>query len=206
MLHKKISLLGDLVTMKGMDERDFDKIIAWRNDPEINRYLNQPYNLTYEMQEKWYNEKYSTSDDILLIFVEKASCKKFGTVGAYDFQQKQNRVVTGRLIIGEREFRRSPELLEGMLLFYDFLFYEKNNRKLYCHVVEENKPAMSLNRRFGFVENMGKPAYPHHCEANGMELKELVCDLESYEKKKEGLMPMLQHFISQKINDIEMPE
>ena len=62
MFHKKISLSGDLVRMKEMDEEDFDEVIAWRNNPEVNRYLNQPYKLTYEMQAKWYNEKYSVSD------------------------------------------------------------------------------------------------------------------------------------------------
>jgi len=199
MSRKKIHLQGNMVAMKEMDEGDFDQIIQWRNDPEINRYLNQPYVLTYQMQEKWYCEKYIPSDDILLIFMEKTTGIKFGTVGTYDLSEKHRCTVTGRLIVGERQFRGSPELLEGMLLFYDFLFYEMSLHKLYCHVVKDNKRAMLFNRRFGFVENTEEIIYPHHCEVNNMKLVEMVCDLKNYERKKIELTPILSHFLHQKL-------
>ena len=201
MFNKKIILKGTLVTLKSMCEDDFDAIVGWRNNPENMRYMNQPFTLTLELQQRWYEKTYLPSNDILFIFIENSTGKKFGTVGAYDFRQEKSTIVTGRLIIGEREFRRSPELLEGMILFYDYLFYTMHNQTLYCHVAEENKPAMSLNRRFGFVENAGKPIYPRWREANNIKLTELVCDLDSYEIKKAELLPMLQHFVSQKVNE-----
>jgi len=199
MLNKNISLNGKLVTMRGINESDFEKIIVWRNDPEINRYLNQPYKLTYEMQTKWYNEKYITTDDILFVFIENSSGRQLGTIGVSNIHYDFRRAIAGRLVIGEKEYRASPELLEGNLLFYDFLFYILGLQKVYCHIVKENRKAIALDVRLGFHPNTGKVVYPQYCYVNNEELLEMINTRQSYEESKEKLRPMLSHFICQKL-------
>ena len=203
MLYKKISLRGRLVTMKGMDREDFEDIIAWRNDPENTKYLNQPYILTLELQQKCYEEKYLQSDDILFVFVDNCSGKRIGTLGVNDIDYDHRVAIAGRLLIGEREYRGSPELLEGNLVFYDFLFNILGFNDVYCHIVKENKKAFALDKRLGFQENTQTPRYPHYCHVNGMDQVELINTRESFERCKEKLRPMLEHFLKQSLDKSE---
>lgn len=187
------------MTMRSLNESDFEKIILWRNDPDNARQLNQPYTLTLELQRKWYYEQYLPSDDILFVFIENSSGKQLGTLGFNDIDYDNRRGIAGRLLIGEKEYRGSPELLEGNLLFYDFLFYILGLKNVYCHIVKGNRKAIVLDTRLGFQLNDGSIVYPQYCYANNMELIEMVNTRQSYEESKENLRPMLEHFINQKL-------
>lgn len=197
MLQKNIRLRGKMVSLRGINETDFGKIVKWRNDPEINRYLNQPFRLTVEMQAKWYYEKYLPSDDILFVFVTNDSNIPIGTLGVNDIDYDLRRAIAGRLLIGEKKYRGSVELLEGNLIFYDFLFYILGLKEVYCHIVRENKKAIALDTRLGFFINKSCNVYPDYCCVNNMHLIEMVNTKASYKEHKNKLLPMLEHFISQ---------
>ena len=74
---KEINLRSKFVSLRSINESDFARLIEWRNNPEINRYLNQPYKLTMELQYKWYVEKYLKSNDILFIIPIKKTKKYY---------------------------------------------------------------------------------------------------------------------------------
>ena len=197
MLKKNIALVGTSVTLRGVNQSDFEKIVQWRNDPEINRYLNQPYKLTVELQTQWYNQKYLPSNDLLFVFVENRGGTRIGTVGLNDYDPIKRIGIGGRLLIGDKKYRGSFELLEGIVLFYDFVFGVLQLSKVYTHVVRDNRKAAALNNRIGFVPNTGDIVFPECCQVHGMELVELVNTREGYEKKKIALRPMIEHFLKQ---------
>jgi len=197
MLKKGIALLGTSVTVRGINQSDFEKIVEWRNDPEINRYLNQPYKLTVELQTQWYNQKYLPSDDLLFVLVENHGGTRIGTVGLNDYDPVRRIGIGGRLLIGEKQYRGSFELLEGVILFYDFLFDILQLSKAYSHVVKDNRKAAALNTRIGFLPNAGDIVFPEYCRVHGMELVELVNTKERYHEKKVVLRPMIEHFLKQ---------
>jgi len=190
---KEINLKGKFINLKSINESDFERLIEWRNNPEIKRYLNQPYKLTMELQYKWYKEKYLKSNDILFIIIETKNENRIGTIGINNIDYKNKVGITGRLLIGEENYRASVELIEANVLFYDYLFFELKLKKLYCHVVNENKKVISFDKKFGFTVTR-KTILPQYCNVNGMKLIEMVNTKEQYEKAKKKIEPIIQYF------------
>ncbi|PKP58945.1 hypothetical protein CVT91_07620 [Candidatus Atribacteria bacterium HGW-Atribacteria-1] len=190
---KEINLKGKFVNLRSINENDFVRLIEWRNNPEINRYLTQPYKLTIELQYKWYKEKYLNSNDILFIIIELKNKKRIGTIGINDVDYKNQIGIAGRLLIGEKEYRGSKELVEANILFYDYLFYKLKLKKLYCHVVIKNKKVISFDKKCGFIPTEQK-YFPNYCNVNGVQLIEMVNTKEQYEKAKKKIDPIMHYF------------
>jgi [ribosomal protein S5]-alanine N-acetyltransferase len=196
MLRKNIALLGTSVTLRGINESDFERMVAWRNDPEINRYLNQPFVLTMDSQTQWYRQKYLPTGDLLFVFVENRTGTRIGTLGLNDYDPDRRIGISGRLLIGDKRYRGSFEMLEGNLLFYDFLFDVLQLLQVYCHIVPGNTKAIALDTRLGFVPHRDE-VFPEHCHAGAVELMEMVNTPDSYARKKQELRPMIEHFLAQ---------
>lgn len=190
---KEINLKGKFVNLRSINKNDFARLIEWRNNPEINRYLNQPYKLTMELQYKWYKEKYLKSNDILFIIIETKNKNRIGTIGINDLDYKKKVGIVGRLLIGKENYKASVELIEANVLFYNYLFYELKLKKLYCHVVNENKKVISFDKKLGFTVTR-KTIFPQYCNVNGMKLIEMVNTKEQYEKAKKKIKPIIHYF------------
>lgn len=188
---------GRLVILREIDATDFETIIAWRNDPDNNRFLNQPYQLTLQLQQEWYSKNYLPSSDILFMFISKKDNKRFGMIGLNDYCQERKIGIAGRLLIGEKTYRSSPEMLEANLLFYDFLFYEIKLKQVFCHIVKQNKKAIALDKRLGFYANQSDAVFPEYLNVNGLEQVEMIMTKQSYENSKAKLIPMLEHFVKE---------
>ena len=62
-----IHIEGTAIRLEEVEEKHFRYIIDWRNDPENNRYLNQPFHLTMEKQRAWYEHYLADPTQGLLI-------------------------------------------------------------------------------------------------------------------------------------------
>ncbi|MBB6216434.1 RimJ/RimL family protein N-acetyltransferase [Anaerosolibacter carboniphilus] len=193
MVNKEIVLKGRFVELRGLIEEDFPQIIKWRNDPEINRFLNQPYQLTLELQYKWYQDKYLKSNEILFVIIEQKNFKKIGTIGVNDLNFDNKTGILGRLLIGEKEYRGSRELIEAMVLIYDFIFNELELNELYGHCVKENKQVISFDKKFGFVPTENT-LFPQYCFVNNMHLVEMVNTKEQYERTRKSFIALLDYY------------
>ena len=191
MQNKDISLKGEFVILRSVNKSDFAKIIEWRNNPEINRYLNQPYKLTLELQSKWYKEKYLNSNDILFVMIEQKNGRRIGTIGINDLDYKNRIGIIGRLLIGEKKYRGSVELIEANLLLHDYSFYTLQIEKLYGHVVVENKKVISFDKKFGFIAAKER-IFPQYCNVNEMKLIEMVNTREQYENARKKIVAIIK--------------
>lgn len=191
--NKDILLEGTFIYLRPINEDDFIEIIKWRNDPEINRYLNQPYELNIDLQNKWYHEKYLQSQDILFVIIDKKYNKKIGTIGINDVDYSNKVAILGRLLIGEKEYRGSKELIEAMILIYDYLFYCLKLNALYGHCVIDNVNVISFDKKFGFLPTK-ETIYPEYCFVNGMVLMEMIDTLEEYEKSRKHLIKIIEYY------------
>ena len=79
---RKLRLEGNTVYLEEAAEKYFPYIIAWRNDPLNNRYLNQPFLLDMEKQRAWYRRYCSDPTQGLLVVVDKQNDTPFATMGA----------------------------------------------------------------------------------------------------------------------------
>lgn len=161
-----LSLTGISVILDEIQPKYFPYVIQWRNDKELNRYLNQPYVLTMENQTRWYEEKYLKDDTQgFMVMVDKKTGLPFATLGWTDMNLSKRECIMGRLLLGDSSFNNSPSFLEAFFLLGDYLYNLTDT--VFIHVGVENKKALRLNKRFGFVPNTGKIHYPHELTVNG---------------------------------------
>jgi RimJ/RimL family protein N-acetyltransferase len=184
---------GQFVTLKPIDESDFEEIIRWRNDPDINRYLNQSYRLDLDLQKKWYNESYLNSNDILFIIIANEEKKKIGTIGINDLNLEKKIGILGRLLIGEVEYRGSKELIEAMVLMYDYIFNDLMVENLYGHCVIENEKVLSFDKKFGFLPTV-ETVFPQYCHVNSMNLIEMVNKPQAYASVRPNFIKIINYY------------
>lgn len=192
---RNLHIEGKYVILDEVQPKYFDYIIKWRNDPELTRFLNQPFLLTMELQTKWYEEKYLNDlTQGLFIMIDKATNTPFGTLGWTDLDVDAKVCIEGRALVGNPDFRSSKEMTEGYLLLNEYVYETLGVRAVYIHVVNDNKKVISLNKRWGFHEHDGEARYPHELLVNGMVQTEYVRTYDEYlpvRKKIENILNML---------------
>lgn len=97
---------GQYVYLEEVQPKYFLYIVKWRNNLENNKFLNQPFKLTIELQTNWYEEKYLMDmTQGLFVMVYKQTYTPFGKIGWTDYNSDLNRSIGGRLLIGEQIYR-----------------------------------------------------------------------------------------------------
>ena len=193
-----IYLEGTFTYLVDVEEKYFPYVIEWRNNPENNRFLNQPFLLTMEKQRAWY-EKYRADDTQgLLMMVAKDGDIPFGTNGWTDYDPYEKHCISGRILVGDYRYRGSVELVEGMLLHLRYLYETLGVERDYSHVVVENKKSQSHNKRLGFRKSDGEVKFPHELFVNGMHQVEMVRDRAGYRRAEAYLSSLLEVFIREK--------
>lgn len=169
-----IQLDGKSVYLVEVVETYFPYIIAWRNDPENNRYLNQPFQLTMERQRTWYGQYCSDPAQGLLIVVDKETDTPFATIGWTDYDPEQRLCITGRLLVGDRRYRGSLLFAEASLLFADYMYGALAVDTCYAHIVRDNIASIRYHEKYGFHRNDGVVRFPDELIVNGMRQEEYV--------------------------------
>ena len=174
---------GRYCILEEISPKYFQCVIDWRNDPEINKFLNQPFKLTMELEKSWYENKYLKDDTQgLLIIIDKATNTPIGTTGWTDIDLKARRCIKGRLLLGDNKYGRHPAFMEGLFLATDYIYQFVDIQ--YGHVVKENFKSVQNGKWMGFELNTGEIQYPHELLVNGMEQQEFYCTKEMYLKAR----------------------
>ena len=183
---------GKFVRLEEVQPRHFPYIIEWRNNPENNKFLNQPFKLTMELQTKWYEKKYlKDGTQGLFVMVDKKTDILFGTLGWTDYNEEKKHCILGRGLVGDLRYRGSVELIDGYRLVQDYLYDELKILINYCHVVNENRKVISYNRKWGFIVNNGKIQFPNELFVNGMHQTEYIRSKEQYERARNKIVNLL---------------
>lgn len=183
-------LEGRAVILEEIQPKYFQYVIEWRNNPKLNRFLNQPFKLTMELEQKWYEETYlkdETQD--LSILIDKETLKPFGTIGHTDFDAEKRRCIGGRLLLGDESYANHPAFFESFFVGTDVIYNDVD--VMYIHVVKNNKKALQVNKMFGFIPNKGEIQFPKELFVNGMEQIEMYRTKEMYFKVREKLFNQL---------------
>lgn len=192
MYKQKVRLEGRFVILEEVEPKYFEYIVKWRNNPELNKFLNQPYKLTMENQTKWYNEVYlKDKTQGLLVMLDKETGTSFGTLGWTDWNEAEAVCISGRLLVGNPDYLGSIHTVEGLLLHSDFMFDVMKCKEMYCHIVDQNKKVISLNKRIGYVKNLGVVKYPKELCVNGLVQSEYIRDKELYLNAKQKVTKLL---------------
>ena len=171
---QKLCLNGQIVNLVEVTESYFHYIIAWRNDPVNNRYLNQPFHLDMEKQRAWYEHYMADDTQGLLVVVDKEDNTPFATMGWTAYDAERHRCITGRLLVGDRRYRGSAHFAEATLLFADYVYDTLGVDVCYAHIVRENAASLRYHEKYGFHPNEGEMQFPEERIVNGMEQVEYL--------------------------------
>lgn len=195
MRKRNIELTGKFVILKEVQPEFFKYIIEWRNNPENNKFLNQPFKLTMELEQKWYEEKYlNDMTQGLFVLIDKKNNVPFGTLGYTDYNNKEKICISGRALVGNLEYRGSKELNEAVILINDFLYNNLNIDVIYGHIAIENKHVISWNKKWGFVKNTDNIRFKNELNVNGIKQEEWYRNKEQYEKARLKIINILNYF------------
>lgn len=194
---QSLRLEGRGVVLEEIRPEFFEPVIRWRNDPELNKYLNQPEPLTMEKETAWYENRYLPDDTQgFLIMVDKKTGIPFGTIGWTDMDTERRQCIGGRLLLGDASYQNTPQFLESFFLHADYLYQFVD--RIYGHIGTKNRKALHLNKLLGAHPNEGEIQYPDELFVQGDRSRrqiEYVRTRTEYENvKKEiftGLIDML---------------
>ena len=182
-----LRLEGKTVILEEVQPKFFPYVIEWRNNPELNKFLNQPFKLTEELEKKWYEEVYLKDDTQgFWIIIDKEKNLPFGTTGFTDFDAEKKVSIGARLILGNSDYARHPAFMESFFVGSDYVY--KYVDVQYAHVVKKNSKALKINKLMGFLPNEGEIQYPHELFVNGMEQIELYRTKEMYLKTRKKIL------------------
>ncbi len=183
-------LLGNFALLEEIEPKHFSYVIAWRNDKKLNKYLNQPFVLTLESQQNWYENIYlKDHNQKFMIMIDKETNLPFGTIGLTDLDRENKVCIMGRLLLGNTDYAQHPAFWEAVFIFSDYTYTLADID--YIHVVKENRNALRLNKILGFIPNESEIKYPDELFVNGMEQIELYRTKEMYLKMREKLFNVL---------------
>ena len=171
---RAIHLNGHMVCLNEVTAEYFPYIIAWRNDPVNNQYLNQPFHLDMEKQRAWYEHYMADDTQGLLVVVDKENDTPFATMGWTDHDVERHRCITGRLLVGDHRYRGSAHFAEATLLFADYVYDTLGVDVCYAHIVRENAASLRYHEKYGFRRNEGEMQFPEERIVNGMEQVEYL--------------------------------
>lgn len=182
-----IQFEGRMVYLASLEEQYFPYIIDWRNDPENNRYLNQPFVLTMEKQQAWYETYLTDATQGLLIVVDKENDTPFATMGWADYDPAARICITGRLLVGDRRYRGSLHFAEASLLFADMVYDVFGVDTCYAHIACDNIASIRYHEKYGFHRNEGSAHFPDELNVNGMRQTEYLRSREDWLAVRENI-------------------
>lgn len=192
-----LRLEGRGVVLEEIQPKYFPEVIRWRNDKELNRFLNQPEELTMEKETAWYENCYLTDDTQgFMVMVDKKTGTPFGTLGWTDMDTSRRQCIMGRLLLGNPAYRNSGPFVESFFLLGDYLYALVD--KIYIHVGLKNRKAMHLNKQFGFRPNQGEIQYPQELFVQGDKTRpqqELCRNRAQYEEAKKRMFTDIEDLL-----------
>jgi RimJ/RimL family protein N-acetyltransferase len=157
-----VELQGVRVLLREKRLEDAESDYIWRSDPELAR-LDAAYPLTmnYDRYLKIFQDqlRYPTPGSHHF-GIEAASGKFIGNCMYYDLDNVNREAELG-IVIGDRDFWSGAYGYDAVVTLLDFMFSERNLKRVYLHTLTWNQRAQTCFARCGFcpvreVRRMGQ--------------------------------------------------
>ena len=130
------------VTLRKIQDHDLTKIMNWRMDPDITRYMNTNPKLTLEGQKKWL-ASLENNNEVKNWMIEKNS-KPVGLIYLTDIDWEKKTSSWG-YYIGEKAERSLKLAVSLEMSLYDYVFDVMNFDKLHSEIFSLNSGVVKLH-------------------------------------------------------------
>jgi UDP-4-amino-4,6-dideoxy-N-acetyl-beta-L-altrosamine N-acetyltransferase len=143
------------IRLRNITEADLEKIMNWRMQPSVTKYMNTDPVLTMAQQEKWLKE--IRSDDTCKFWMIVADETDIGVLGIIDIDE-QNKRCSWQWYIGNEDFRGKGIAKRIQLNIYDYVFYHLKLHRLWNHILTFNEHVIeNVHKKVGYeVEGVMK--------------------------------------------------
>ena len=146
-------LIGEKIILRPIKKEDLIFFNTWRNNIEIKQQaLLHPFPVTSEMDESWYNNIANDTSNKSIFFT---IINDNESVVGYTFLSNINWINRNcyfGIIIGDEQHRGKGIGKEVLKLIIDYVFNTLNLHKITLEVVVDNKSAITLYEKMGFVK------------------------------------------------------
>lgn len=184
--HNPLQLEGNKVILEEISPKYFSLVVEWRNNPVLNRYLNQPFVLTETMEREWYENVYLKDEaQGFMIMIDRKNGTAFGTCGWTNMDLKEKCCICGRVLRGDNSYKGNFAFYEAFFLLADYLYQFVD--VMYAHVVKENIASLAFHEKMGFLRQVYEFHYPHEQFVKGMEQVEFRRDKHQYSQFRKNI-------------------
>ena len=137
------------VQLRPIEDADKDRLLAWRNSPEVSAFMYSDHQITADEHARWFAGVHG--DPRRLYWVIQVDGAPAGLANLYDIDRAQGRAswayyladpaVRGKGVGGYVEFWMIEQAFTALGL-----------RKLWCEVLASNEPVWKLHQKFGFKQ------------------------------------------------------
>lgn len=141
------------IRLRALTSNDIEKTLKWHNDDEIKYfYLGHPFPVNIEIEKKWYDEILTSDLPTTVFGIEKKDEAKLIGLSVLKNINLINREAEFAIYIGDLEERGKGYSKIATMLTLEFGFRSMGLNRIFLKVMEENKVAINLYKKCGFVE------------------------------------------------------
>jgi len=139
------------ILLKLLELDDEAYIVKWRNQKEIINNMFNYKGVTIEEHRNWFKNYLLNDNRIEFIIIVKESGKRIGTIGLSDIDFRNQKAEYG-ILIGEESELGKGYGYEASKEIIKYGFKELNLKKIYLKTFIDNKKAIKLYDRLGFIK------------------------------------------------------
>lgn len=144
-------ITGARVHLRPITEADTDRIVAWRNNPMVQKNFIFREAFTAEMHRSWLKNKVATGQVVQYIIEDAATGQPVGSVYFRDINPQHHSAEYG-IFIGEESARSKGFGTETAALFTAFGFAQLGLHRISLRLLADNLPARHSYEKAGFVQ------------------------------------------------------
>ncbi len=143
---------GDKINLIEISENDLLIMMEWRNDKDNRKYFFSQEIITFENQKKWY-QSYLKKDNDKMFIIKTKNDISIGTIALYNINIDKKYGEIGRILIGDKKFRRMGYATRAIKLLINKAFEIFKLEEIFLQVSDNNRNAINLYKKCGFVIN-----------------------------------------------------
>jgi len=135
------------VTLRALAAADKDRLLEWRNQPEIARWMYNDHDIVADEHERWFWA--ALADDTRRYWIIQMDGRPVGLANLYDLAPRQRKT-------GWAYYLADPAVRgKGVGAYVEFwvidhVFRDLGLAKLWCEVLVDNEAVWKLHESFGF--------------------------------------------------------
>lgn len=134
------------VTLRAIREEDLERIMNWRMDPDITRYMNTDPKLTLEGQKKWFAG--ISKDASVKYWLIEVDGEPAGVINLTRLNDPEGNLGWA-YYVGEKRLRSFKTALSLEMSMYDYVFDVLGKNAVYSDVFTLNQGVIALHKLCG---------------------------------------------------------